>query len=192
VTHLVGYTREFFTDAGVSADAAALKEAGAELVFSDVAADVRARPELKRCLRSLEPGEVLVVTSAARLSHGVGHFVATTTDLAARGVSVRSLAEPALSTLRQPVPAEEVLAALEGLRRRLVSLSTREGMDAAAAEGRHAGRPSVMTEERVALAEELRRHDRSFAHIARVLGVSASAVQRALSLRSDGSDVSPR
>ena len=125
MTLLVGYTREFFTDAGVSADAAALEEAGAELVFSDVAADVRARPELKRCLRSLEPGDVLVVTSAARLSHGVGHFVATTTDLAARGVSVRSLAEPALSTLQQPVPAEEVLAALEGLRRRLVSLSTR-------------------------------------------------------------------
>ena len=85
MTRLAGYTREFFTDAGVSADAAALEEAGAELVYSDVAGDVRARPELKRCLRLLEPGDVLVVTSAARLSHGVGHFVATTTELAARG-----------------------------------------------------------------------------------------------------------
>jgi len=183
MTRVVGYTRELFTGAGVAADVEELEAAGAEHVFVDLAGvDVRKRPELAECLRVLRAGDLLVVTSSARLSHSLTHFVVTTTALASRGVRFRSIAEPALTSgagqVSDPV---EVLSALDGLTRRLRSLETREGMKDAAAEGRRAGRPTVMTEERVAIAVELRRQCRSFSQIGRVLGVSASAVQRALS-----------
>lgn len=72
------------------------------------------------------------------------------------------------------------MTALEALRRRLVSVRTRAGMESAAASGKRPGRPTVMTPEKIAMAIELRNLNRPITHIARVLGVSANSVQRAL------------
>jgi len=182
VTRLVGYTRELLPGLGTTADVEELASAGAARVFSDDAgADPRARPGLLQCLIDLERGDVLVVTSAARLSHTVPHLVATVADLTGRGVGFRSLAEPALCAgLGERVDPGEVFGALEALRHRLVSVQTRTGMASAAREGRRPGRPTVMTEERIAIAVELRNVGRPITHIARVLGVSPNAVQRAL------------
>lgn len=187
MTRLVGYSRELLVGADTSDDVEALKLAGAGGVFVDAATvDPRKRPALAECLGSLETGDVLVVTGSDRLSHALTHFVATVTALGARGVVFRSLTEPALSTdADPPADASQVLAALDGLGRRLRSLQTREGMKAAATEGRRAGRPTVMTEERIGIARELRNHGRSFTHIAEVLGVSTSTVQRALTPPAD-------
>ncbi|MGA1828243.1 recombinase family protein [Microbacterium sp.] len=187
MTRLVGYSRELLIGADTPDDVDELKLAGAGEVFVDAASvDPRKRPALAECLGSLQEGDVLVVSSSDRLSHGLSHFVATVTALGARGVVFRSLTESALCTdAGPPADASQVLAALEGLRRRLRSLQTREGMKAAAAAGRRAGRPTVMTEERIGIAHELRNHGRSFTHIAEVLGVSTSTVQRALTPPAD-------
>jgi len=190
VTRLVGYSRELVSHADASGDVEELTLAGASDVFVDaVTVDPRRRPALAECLGCLQEGDVLVVTSSDRLSHGLSHFVATVTALDARGVVFRSLTESALCTDAGPAAdASQVLAALDGLRGRLRSLQTREGMKAAAAAGRRAGRPTVMTEERIGIARELRNHGRSFTHIAAVLGVSTSTVQRALTPRTDLTD----
>ncbi|WP_169748659.1 recombinase family protein [Microbacterium trichothecenolyticum] len=182
MTRLVGYTRALTADAGIDADVEALTRAGAVRVFTDSAGtDPRHRYGLSQCLEALGPGDVLVTLSASHLSHAVTHFATTVSALTARGVGFRSLAEPALCTgADQRVDPGEVLAALEALRRRLVSVRTRAGMASAAAAGKRAGRPTVMTPEKVAMAVELRNLGRPITHIARVLGVSANSVQRAL------------
>jgi len=182
VTRLVGYTRQLAPDLDPAADAAALTTAGAVRVFvDDRTVDPRKRPALTECLAFLQPGDVLVVRSAAHLSHAVTHFATTVTTLATRGVGFRSLTEPAFCTgADHAVDPAQVLAAVEGLRRRLVSLRTRAGMASAAAAGKRPGRPTVMTPEKVAMAVELRNLARPITHIARVLGVSANSVQRAL------------
>ncbi|MFB8385563.1 recombinase family protein [Microbacterium sp. NPDC055910] len=185
MTRLVGYTRALPATSSVEIDAAALRSLGAEVVFTDSAgagARTSGRSGLKDCLRSLLAGDVLIVSEAARLSPSLPHFVATIADLDARGAAVRSVAEPVLSTdEKRPASSAEMFRELEALRRRLRGLRTREGMEAATAEGRRLGRPSVMTDERVAIARELRAHGRSMSHVARVLGVSRGAVERALS-----------
>jgi DNA invertase Pin-like site-specific DNA recombinase len=193
MTRLVGYTRPLDPDADTAPDVAELTRTGAERIWvEDVTADVRARPGLAECLVFLESGDVLVVVSASHLSHAVTHFVTTVSGLAARGIGFRSLAEPALSTdAARTVEAAEVFAALEALRRRLVSVRTRAGMESAAASGKRAGRPTVMTPEKVAMAIELRNLNRPITHIARVLGVSANSVQRALAPLPRGSAGSP-
>lgn len=181
MTRLIGYTRELSPGAGTAADAERLTSAGAEQVFTDDGAGgAQTRAGLRTCLETLQAGDTLVVTSAAMLSPTTSQFLTTVSGLAGRGVRFRSLSEPALSagTLIEPA---EVFAALEALKRRLSSLQTRAGMASAATAGRRPGRPTVMTPERVAMAVELRNLDRPITHIARVLGVSANAVQRALS-----------
>lgn len=180
MTRLVGYTREVTPGAGTAADAEQLTLAGALRVFTDDgSASTTERPGLRECLEFVQGGDTVVVTSAAMLSPTTAHFLTAMSDLAGRGVGFRSLSEPALCTGAGVDPAE-VFLALESLRRRLVSLQTRAGMAAAADKGRRPGRPTVMTPERIAMAIELRDLGRPVTHIARVLGVSANAVQRAL------------
>lgn len=180
MTRLVGYTRELLPGAGIAADSEQFTVAGADRVFADDAStDAQTRSGLHECLESLEPGDTLLVTSAVMLAPTVAQFLALVSGLANRGVGFRSLTEPALSS-GAPVDPTEVFAALEALKRRLSSLQTRAGMASAASDGRRPGRPTVMTPERVAMAVELRNLGRPVTHIARVLGVSANAVQRAL------------
>lgn len=186
MSRLVGYTRELSPGTGTVEDAEQLRLAGTELIFSDGdPANATARPALRECLEILEAGDAVIVVSAAMLAPTVPQFLTTVAGLAARGVSFRSLREPALSTGAHVDPAE-VYVALEALRRRLSSLQTRAGMASAASEGRRPGRPTVMTPERIAMALELRSLGRPVTHIARVLGVSANAVQR--SLAADATD----
>lgn len=185
MTKLVGYTRELLPGAGTAADSDALISAGADRVFADDAlSDAQTRPRIRECLEYLEPGDNLLVTSAVSLAPTVAQFLAVVNGLTNRGVGFRSLTEPALSS-GAPVEPTEVFAALEALKHRLSSLQTRAGMASAASEGRRPGRPTVMTPERVAMAVELRNLGRPVTHIARVLGVSANAVQRALAADDD-------
>ncbi|WP_439590753.1 recombinase family protein [Microbacterium sp.] len=180
MSKVVGYTRALLED-DTSADAAALTSSGAAIVFTDTSPDVpTAFPELERCLAELSEGDTLMVTAAVRLAPSSTRFVKIVAALRARGVRFRSLGETALSTDAGPVDAAEVFAALESLRVDLARVRARKRLGEDGASGRRRGRPSVVTPERLAIAVELRRHDRSLAHIAGVLGVSASAVQRAL------------
>ena len=185
MTKLVGYTRELLPGAGTAEDSEELIAAGADRVFADDASsDAQKRPRIRECLEYLEPGDNLLVTSAVSLAPTVAQFLAVVNGLTNRGVGFRSLTEPALSS-GAPVEPTEVFAALEALKHRLSSLQTRAGMASAASEGRRPGRPTVMTPERVAMAVELRNLGRPVTHIARVLGVSANAVQRALAADDD-------
>ncbi|WP_426321876.1 recombinase family protein [Microbacterium sp. E-13] len=186
MTKTLGYTRALLSTDDAAEDAQTLRNQGATGVFVDTVAERAAsRPELDACLGSLQPGDVLLVTTAARLSHSVEHFVLTVTQLRRGGVSLRCLTEPALSTTPSHASPGEVLEALEGLRSRLAGLRTRRGLDAAAATGRRPGRPRVMTDDKAAIARELRAQGRSFVQIGRALGVSEAAVRRSLTSSAD-------
>lgn len=180
MTRTVGFARPL-PSSDLDADVAALRDAGAECVATDRADRAPGKSGLERCLRDLVAGDVLMVPSAAHVAGSVVDFVAVSVALGQRGVGLQSLAEPGLSSGVPGMPdASEALVALEALRHQLISQRTRAGMADATASGRRMGRPTVMTPERIELALELRTQHRSIAHVARVLGVSASAVQRAL------------
>ncbi|MGX5773095.1 recombinase family protein [Microbacterium trichothecenolyticum] len=174
---VVGYARAAPGLPGADDAIAALRDAGARRVFVDSWSRSGTRREFDRCMKLLTPGDTLLVVNAASLASTVGGFVKTASMLRARGIHLRSLTEPALSS--SPT-SDEVLTALEGVRRQLIGIRTREGMDAASAAGRRPGRPRVMTAERIAVARELRAQKRSFAQIGLALGVSEAAVRRAL------------
>jgi DNA invertase Pin-like site-specific DNA recombinase len=181
MSRLIGYTREGWPGEDLADDVAVLAGEGAGTVLRGDPESVRAG-DATSALRALEPGDTLIVSSAARLAPSLPLVVQAIAELGRRGIHFRSVIEPALSTDRGRSGSAEVFAALEGLRKRLASLQTRRGMLQAESAGRRPGRPSVMTPERTAVAEELRRQHRSIAHIARVIGVSPSAVQRALAV----------
>lgn len=179
MSRFVGYTRDLLPGVDVADDILALQAAGASEIIRDSTADVE-NPSLAS-FSALNPGDVVLVTEGARLAGSVLEFTSTVTSLTARGVHVRVLSEPALSTGTSGTDPADVLGALTALHSRLKGLRTKAGMSAAAAAGRRLGRPPVMTTERLEIAHELRSEHRSYAHIARVLGVSTGVVWRALS-----------
>jgi DNA invertase Pin-like site-specific DNA recombinase len=181
-SRVFGYTRTLRAAAPINEDVAALMAYGVEEVFVDAGeGHPRDRPELKECLARLGAGDTLVVTSAARLSHSLNHLVSTLRSLDDSSIFFRSLAEPALDLTHAPNRAtDNYLTALDDIRRTLLGDRVRAGLGAASADGRRAGRPSVMTPDKISIAVELRTHGRSIAHIANVVGVSPSALRRAL------------
>lgn len=73
-----------------------------------------------------------------------------------------------------------IVAVFAQLRVDTIGDNTQRGLDHARSQGRVAGRPSVMTAERIATAERMRAEHKSWESIGRVLGVGASSVRRAL------------
>lgn len=182
MSRTVGYVRDLLARGDGEAEVKALRMLGASRVYVD-RLDVSAarRPELVACLQNLQAGDTLLIPSAVMLSHSVEHFVSTVAQLRRREILMRSMTEPALSTAGGTgASIGDTLDALDGLRSRLIGIRTRQGMDAAILAGRKPGRPRVMTEERIAVAQELRAQKRSYMQIGRALGVSEAAVRRAL------------
>ena len=118
----------------------------------------------------------------------------TINELHERGVNIKSLTEPDIDTTTPMGRALfGIVAVFAQLRVDTIRDNTRRGLAHARAQGRVGGRPSVMTPERIAAAVKMRAEEHSVAHIAKVLGVGASSVSRALAKVDDEAEatVSP-
>ena len=73
-----------------------------------------------------------------------------------------------------------IVAVFAQLRVDTIRQNTMRGLAHARAQGRLGGRPTVMTPERVAAANQMRAEGKTLTHIASVLGVGRSSVSRAL------------
>lgn len=170
-----------------------LTAAGAERVFVDVgqSSRVATRPQWLACLDYLRPGDELLVRALDRLAGTETLAIQTILELDERGVTVRSLTEPAIDTTGPMGHAMiGMLAVFAQLRVDTIRHNTRLGLAHARANGRVGGRPTVMSPERVTQAQRMRREGASISHIAQVLGVGRSSVSRALE-RAAGSTGGP-
>lgn len=160
----------------------ALARAGVDRVWTDHASGTVAdRPQLAAVLDYARAGDVLVVWRLDRLGRSVQHLVATVTDLAARGVELRSLSEGIDTTSPAGRLTFHIFAAVAEFEADLIRGRTIAGLDAARARGRVGGRPSVMTPEKRAAARDLlKRPGATVTGVARALGVSRASVYRFL------------
>ena len=120
--------------------------------------------------------------------------IQTINELHERGVNIKSLTEPDIDTTTPMGRALfGIVAVFAQLRVDTIRDNPRRGLAHARAQGRVGGRPSVMTPERIAAAVKMRAEEHSVAHIAKVLGVGASSVSRALAKVDDEAEatVSP-
>ncbi|WP_419471073.1 recombinase family protein [Georgenia yuyongxinii] len=165
------------TEQNVDLQVDALEAAGAVRVFVEHASGAtRDRPELRRCLDHLDPGDTLACWRIDRLGRSVADLVSIVNDLAGRGVEFRSLTE-GIDTL---TPGGElvftIMAAIAQMERRLIQERTLAGLQAARARGRVGGRPRALTEGQVAEARRMRDEGRSVAEIAGLFRVARSTL----------------
>lgn len=99
-----------------------------------------------------------------------------------------SLTEPALDVDAMTPWGETIIgimAVLAQFRVATIRENTRRGLEHARAQGRVGGRPTVMTPERLAAAQQLRAGGMSLQKISEALGVSCPSVARALDRAAD-------
>jgi DNA invertase Pin-like site-specific DNA recombinase len=187
---LVGYMRVSTAEQNTDGQRDALLGAGvkddARHLFTDhgVSGAKASRPGLDKCLESLREGDTLVVAKLDRLGRSLGNLVQLFQGLAERGVGVRVLDNPMLSTDGNSAQAKLMLGiygAFAEYERDLLRDRTNVGLAAARARGRNGGRPALLDSPKIARAKELHAAGvLSPKEIADAVGVSVATLYRYL------------
>lgn len=181
----IGYARVSTEEQHLDLQYDALRAAGCEVIYEDrgISGAVAARPGLRRAMRALQPGDVLVVWRLDRLGRSLQNLIETMGRLQARGVGFRSVQEQIDTTSPAGRFYLHMLAALAEFERELIRDRTKAGMAAARARGVRLGRPPKLSPDK--LTESLRRTEagESLEAVADDFGVSVVTLKRALRRR---------
>lgn len=183
---LIGYARVSTDDQSLEGQLDALRQAGCDPVFHDVASGARTeRRGLDEALSTVTEGDTLVVYRLDRLGRSLGHLVNLVTELRERGVQFRSLSDGAIDTTTASGELVfHIFAALAQFERNLIRERTKAGLAAARARGRKGGRkPLPLDHPKVLMAKRLHQ-DKSVSidEICATLGVSRSTLYRYLQM----------
>lgn len=182
-SNLIGYARVSTADQSTAMQVAALKEAGCDRIFTDVASGVKtARPGLDEMLAYLRPGDTLVVWKIDRLGRSLSHLVQLIEDLGRRQIAFRSLKDAGIDTgTPQGKMIFGMMAVLADFERELIRERTMAALKQARAEGRIGGRRPAITPEKLDKARQLIAGGASVRDAAKTLKVGKTVLYTALS-----------
>ena len=177
----IGYCRVSTDDQNPDLQLTALKRARCRTIFTDKATGTTVkRPELAKCLKALDAGDVLIVWKLDRLGRSLRDLIGLLDDLKARGVAFRSLTESIDTATPTGRAMWQMIGILAELERSLLHERTQAGRAAAIARGVKMGRKPKLSPQQVAHARQLREQGKSSKQIAPLLKVSERTVERVL------------
>lgn len=176
----IGYARVSTQDQDLSAQLAALKAAGAKVIYREKISGVRAnRPQLKKMVAALRRGDLVIVTRLDRLGRSVRELLNLLAEFDKLGVGFRSLGDPWCDTTT--AHGRLMLTVLGGLaefERELIRQRTGEGRQRAMAAGIRFGRKPKLSDFQRKEAISRRGNGETLAQIARSYAVSVSMISR--------------
>ena len=188
--NLVGLARVSTNAQDAQLQRDALGEAGCGRIFEEkISTRKTGRPGLAAALDYLRPGDTLCVWKLDRLGRSVKNILIIADDLHDRGIGLRILTGKLAGTYS---PGGEgkffftMMAAFAELERDIIHERTMAGLAAARAQGRTGGRPTVMTEDKLAAARARHASGQSPTQIARALGISRATIYRHLPVTPGG------
>ncbi len=178
---ILGYARVSTEHQHLDGQIAALEAAGAGRIWSEkISGSRKDRPELRRLLDQLRPGDVIVVTKYDRLSRSLQDLLSIVETIQKNGAGFRSLAEDIDTTTPAGRLIFHVFASIAQFERERIAERTKEGLATARARGRIGGRPPALSKERRAEVQRMRDQEgRSIAELARLFQVSPNTIRRA-------------
>lgn len=189
----IGYARCSTARQELQSQLDALSRANCKRVFSEkISTRIKVRPEfeaaltLAREIKTAAPDQAVILTvhEMKRLARSAAELMALSAALQADGIQLEILSGP-LQGIHDPNGAGAivfaVLAVSAEVEREGIREKTMEGLDTAASNGRHGGRPTVITEDKLAIARARQAKGESVTDIAKALEISRATLYRALS-----------
>lgn len=177
----IGYCRVSTDDQNPDLQLAALKRAGCKRIFTDKASGATTkRPELIKCLKSLDAGDVLIVWKLDRLGRSLRDLIALLDDLKGRGVAFRSVTEAIDTTTPTGRAMWQMIGILAELEKSLIQERTKAGRAEAISRGVKMGRKKKLTAQQAEHARKLIEQGEHPDDIAPLLKVSRSTLYRTL------------
>lgn len=180
--HLIGYSRVSTSDQRLELQNDALSNAGCRRVFEETASGAsRSREQLRAALEFLQPGDTLVVWRLDRLARSLSQLIETIDELHKRGCGFRSLTEAIDTTTAGGRLIFHIFGALAEFERGVIRERTLAGLEAARARGRKGGRPKLMNDESLIVAQALLRDGvLTVKDVAKQIGVSEPTLYKYL------------
>jgi DNA invertase Pin-like site-specific DNA recombinase len=175
-----GYARVSTNGQDLSSQDAELSAAGCSKVFKEKVSGAKTdRAELAKAIRTLEPGDVLVVTRLDRLARSTRDLLNVLATIAEREAGFRSLKDAwADTTTAHGRLMLTVLGGLAEFERELIRARTGEGRKRAKASGVKFGRPAALApQQRQEVLQRLASGEAQ-ADVARTFNVSQATISR--------------
>lgn len=180
---LLGYARVSTDDQNLDLQRDALKAAGCERTFEDMASGAKAdRIGLAALMTVLRTGDTVVIWRLDRLGRSLKNLIELVERLEGAKVGLRSLQENIDTTSSGGRLVFHLFGALAEFERNLVRERTLAGLAAARARGRMGGRPKRLDPAKLALALRLHSEDKhTIREICQMMGISKSTLYNYLS-----------
>ncbi|AFJ21458.1 hypothetical protein [Salisaeta icosahedral phage 1] len=142
---LVGYARVSTKSQSLQPQIDALENEGVERIFTDVASGADPEREgLAEAFEFMRSGDTFVVFRLDRFGRSLKDLLKRIEQLEERGVEFRSIADGLRTDSASGKLVFHVVGAIAQFERNLIKQRTREGLDAARAEGRVGGRKKAI------------------------------------------------
>ena len=175
---ILGYARVSTSEQDLSGQITRLKHAGAIRVFEDVVSGKQFdRPGLSALMDHTRPGDSLAVTRLDRLGRSLKELLETVEYLKEQNIGLISLEERIDTTSAAGELIFHVFGAIAHFERRLISERTKDGIEAARAQGRKPGRPPLEPETVLAL-QNLVQAGMTAGQAAKQIGIARSTAYR--------------
>lgn len=179
----IGYARVSTEDQNLNLQKDALKKAGCEKIFKDVASGAKAeRKGLADAIEFCRKGDTLVVWKLDRLGRSIRHLIDTINFLHERKINFKSLQENIDTTTSGGKLVFHIFSALVEFERDIIRERTHAGLSAARARGRKGGRPKAMDAKKINMAKALYKDKgNSITSICQTLKISRTTLYKYLS-----------
>jgi DNA invertase Pin-like site-specific DNA recombinase len=177
-----GYARTSTDDQTTALQLAALKRARCSHIFEDkgLSGATAKRPALLRCLRTLRPGDTLIVCKLDRLGRSLRDLITMLDELRERGIRFQSLTEAIDTETPTGRAMWQMIGVLAELERSLITERTCAGVKSAQRHGVKFERKPKLTPEQVENARKLIEEGESRQYVADLLNVGRVTLYRAL------------
>ncbi|MGB1214632.1 MAG: recombinase family protein [Pikeienuella sp.] len=180
---LIGYCRVSTDDQSMDLqrDAMIRAEVSSDYIYEETVSGAKTkRPVFEECLRSLRPGDTLVIWRFDRLGRSLRELIEVARELQERRIGLKSITEGIDTTTPSGMFVFHILGAIAEFERNIISERTKAGLRAAKARGHRGGRKPAVDEKKLEEIESMLLNPLiTMERACNAYGVSPAAVYRA-------------
>ena len=179
---LIGYARVSTDEQETANQVLALKNAGCEKIYSEVASGSRwDRPKLGQAFDQMRQGDVLLVWKLDRLSRSLKDLLTLMERLDKLGVGFRSLTESIDTTTPSGRMMMQMIGSFAEFERAMIQERTKAGLESARKQGRIGGRrPKLEAHQQQEIIDMVKTGKKTAAETARLFKIHSSTISRLL------------